>query len=197
MKTKYFTTSMFACFSHAALIQQQVDQFSMPTPYDLAQVESANLVTNENRCHFAHDRVKNASDIFYGVNSGSSEYIDATFPHDYAIRWNDHQSHQGNLAHHTDAIWADSIDLAFPEEDGYSLWGDNGISPHDIFQGEIGNCWFMNSASVLAEKPGRLENVFLNDELSKNGIYGCNMYVMGVPTTITVDDSIPLGSDNG
>jgi hypothetical protein len=48
-------------------------------------------------------------------------------------------------------------------------------------QGEIGNCWFIAGASALAEKKGRLENVFLNmsNSNSANGIYGVNLFVMG------------------
>ena len=47
-----------------------------------------------------------------------------------------------------------------------SLWGDNGISPTDIKQGILGNCWFMVVASALAEKSNRLERVFLNEQVS-------------------------------
>ena len=35
----------------------------------------------------------------------------------------------------TEAQWADSIDIRYPEEEGYSLWGSEGIDPNDIFQG--------------------------------------------------------------
>lgn len=59
-------------------------------------------------------------------------------------------------------------------------------------QGEIGNCWFISAASALAEKKGRMESVFLNDEASANGIYGVNFYTLGVPHTVIVDDYLPL-----
>lgn len=74
------------------------------------------------------------------------------------------------------------------------LWGYDGITPLDVRQGAIGNCWFMAAASALAEKPHRLEKVFLNEEsaLNPNGIYAINVYVLGVPTTIIVDDYLPL-----
>ena len=32
----------------------------------------------------------------------------------------------------------------------------------------------------------------MNDELSNNGIYGLNFYALGVPTTVLIDDTMPL-----
>ena len=54
----------------------------------------------------------------------------------------------------------------------------------------------MHGASVAAQKPGRLEKVFHNDELSPNGIYAVDFFVLGVAVTVYVDDIIPL-NDRG
>ena len=80
-----------------------------------------------------------------------------------------------------------------------SLFGTTGIRPADIRQGSIGNCWFMSAASAIAEYPGRMEKVFLNnvDEVSSVGVYGVNFYTLGVPHTIIVDDYLPLKKDGG
>ena len=74
------------------------------------------------------------------------------------------------------------------------FWGTNGITPLDVRQGAVGDCWFMVAASALAEKPKRLEKIFLNvnGETNKNGIYGVNLYALGVPHTVIVDDFLPL-----
>ena len=42
----------------------------------------------------------------------------------------------------------------------------------------------------MAEVPGRLEKVFLNKEnkLNDAGIYAVNLYTLGVPHTVIVDD---------
>ena len=50
----------------------------------------------------------------------------------------------------------------------------------------------MHGASAVAHKPGRLERIFLNNELSNNGIYGLQFYVLGVPATVVIDDTMPL-----
>ena len=81
--------------------------------------------------------------------------------------------------------------------DQYSLFGETGISVRDVNQGWIGNCWFMSSASALAEVPGRIERMFLNtdNKVNEHGIYGVNFYTLGIKHTVLVDDYIPTDSD--
>ena len=64
-----------------------------------------------------------------------------------------------------------------------SLFGRNGVTPEDLVQGFIGNCWFISGVAALAEFPGRVEKLFLNNknELSTAGIYGINIYTLGMP----------------
>ena len=52
----------------------------------------------------------------------------------------------------------------------------------------------MAAANALAKVPSRVENLFLNVEnrASPNGIYGINIYLLGVPKTIIIDDFLPL-----
>ena len=52
----------------------------------------------------------------------------------------------------------------------------------------------MSVASGLAEVPGRVEEMFLNpdSELNEAGIYAVNLYALGVPHTVIVDDYLPL-----
>ena len=54
----------------------------------------------------------------------------------------------------------------------------------------------MAAASALAEKPKRLEKIFLNTEtkVHDHGIYGVNIYSLGVPHTVIIDDYLPLES---
>ena len=52
----------------------------------------------------------------------------------------------------------------------------------------------MVAASALAEQPKRLEKIFLNvnGETNKKGIYAVNLFALGVPHTVIVDDYLPL-----
>jgi hypothetical protein len=68
-------------------------------------------------------------------------------------------------------------------DDSYSLWGTNGINPHDIEQGSIGNCWYLASAAALAEYPERLDRVVENVDINDPGIYAFHFYALGVPYT--------------
>ena len=76
----------------------------------------------------------------------------------------------------------------------HTLFGSKGVTPQDMRQGTIGNCWFISAASALSEVPGRVEKLFLNanNEVSKAGIYAVNFYTLGVPHTVVVDDWLPL-----
>jgi len=82
----------------------------------------------------------------------------------------------------------------------HSIWGNHEISPRDMAQGGIGNCWYIAAAAALAEFPDRLDKVVENahlensstNDLNDVGIYAFNMYAVGVPITIIVDDYLPL-----
>ena len=50
----------------------------------------------------------------------------------------------------------------------YSLFGNEGVTPKDILQGSIGNCWLISAVSAIAEIPKRVENMFLNKAKSES-----------------------------
>ena len=49
----------------------------------------------------------------------------------------------------------------------------------------------------MAEYPGLIESTFLNKEISAAGVYGVQMYALGVPVTVMVDDYLPLVGSSG
>ena len=42
-----------------------------------------------------------------------------------------------------------------------------GVEPNDIKQGELGNCYFLSTLSVLSEKSNRIKKLFLDGEISE------------------------------
>jgi calpain-15 len=49
---------------------------------------------------------------------------------------------------------------------------DASIEPSDIAQGGLGDCYFLSTLSVLAEKPNRIRKMFIDGEANEYGIYG-------------------------
>ena len=72
-----------------------------------------------------------------------------------------------------------------------TLFGSQNIRPQDILQGHLGNCWFLAAAASIAEHRGRMETVFAQ-ELSVPGGFAVNLFTLGVPSTIVIDDFIPF-----
>jgi len=83
-------------------------------------------------------------------------------------------------------------DAGYTRANGFSLWGENGIDLADMGQGSIGNCWFISGAATMAERPGRIDKVFDNVGLNDAGFYQVQMYKLGSPITIQIDDKLPL-----
>ena len=54
----------------------------------------------------------------------------------------------------------------------------------------------MAAASAIAEKPGRLEKNFgTHDQFNNNaGFFDVNLYVLGCPVTVRVDDYLPFSA---
>ena len=48
---------------------------------------------------------------------------------------------------------------------------DDPVKPDCIKQGQLGDCYFLSSLSVMAEKPSRVVNMFLTKEPNKEGLY--------------------------
>jgi hypothetical protein len=80
-----------------------------------------------------------------------------------------------------------------------SVWQD--ISPHDIIQGSLGDCWFVSAISGICTRPELIEACFpgCNGELSEDNQYTVRLYDLdGIygeclePVDITVNDHIPV-----
>ena len=56
------------------------------------------------------------------------------------------------------------------------------VSPDDIAQGKLGDCYFLSVLSVLATDPNFIKSLFVNPEINKAGIYAINFYINGEKT---------------
>ena len=83
-----------------------------------------------------------------------------------------------------------------PEWKGKTYLGADGISPNDVKQGYLGNCWFLAACSAVAEYPNRLEKNMITKKVNEKGIYGFNFWLLGVPHSVYVDDYIPRRKGN-
>ena len=98
---------------------------------------------------------------FYDLVNQSTKYSDPDFgPEESSLLWKDKgEIERESLKQARGFTWLRASKV-FPEE---TLFGAS-ITPNDVLQGAVGNCWFMSSAAALAEKPGRVEALFLNKE---------------------------------
>ena len=120
-------------------------------------------------------------------------FTDTTFPTSDAIYWADYiyESFSPIRVDADKSSWMRAGE-AYPD---YTLWGPDGVTSYDLAQGSLGNCWVINALSALAEYPERIYNIFHNTEKNDKGVYGMNMYALGVPYTILVDDYLPFKED--
>lgn len=65
------------------------------------------------------------------------------------------------------------------------------ITPYDIKQGQLGNCWFLCAISGLAEKPAMVEKLFIDREVNESGFYRVKVCKNGEWVVVVVDDYFP------
>jgi calpain-15 len=69
------------------------------------------------------------------------------------------------------------------------------ISPFQVKQGRLGDCYFMSAMAGLAEIPSRIQNLFVGHDF-ETGWYSVRFYVMGRPLIVHVNDLLPCGAEN-
>ncbi len=98
-------------------------------------------------------------------------------------------SSQDDESSKTNLHWLRISDY-FNDPNEYSLWGRDNVSFEDPNQGNLGDCWIVAAASCVAKNPERIKKIFLTEGLNTAGVYALQLYVMGIPVTVTVDDHI-------
>lgn len=67
----------------------------------------------------------------------------------------------------------------------------DGIKPSDIYQGRLGDCYFLSSISALAEFPERVERLLISKEKNDKGCYCVALNINGDWREIYLDDYFP------
>ena len=62
------------------------------------------------------------------------------------------------------------------------------IEPNDIKQGSLGDCYFLSSLSVLAEKSERIIRLFETTEVNEYGLYSIKICKNGEWKNVIIDD---------
>ncbi|MFS8160123.1 MAG: C2 family cysteine protease [Candidatus Roizmanbacteria bacterium] len=56
----------------------------------------------------------------------------------------------------------------------------------------MGDCYFLDSCSEIANSSARIEDIFLTKTYNSNGIFAAKVYIKGIETIVTVDDYLPF-----
>ena len=148
---------------------------SITNAMDIAHMfaELDQLENKTHTCNTAMNVLKEqdiTDDRFNELNSGTVEWTDDKWPHLDSLYWLDQNEHEEDMAEIAsvlhDLTWERVKDL---ETEGFTLWGPDGkssVDPGDINQGSIGNCWLLSAMSALAEVPGRIDDMIVNEDIS-------------------------------
>ena len=139
-------------------------------------------------CSTAMTRLTTATVDWQTLKDSDTPWNDPDYPKGDALYWKD-------LGEQNDNGFGDTVSgvewTRVPDINNATLYGTDDLNPNDMIQGQLGNCWIISAVSAVAEHKGRIKNLILNDSISQSGIYGVNMYALGVPYTEYVDDWIP------
>jgi hypothetical protein len=151
--------------------------------------------TSSYTCSSTFDRIASGKSVDYAsIASGSSKYTDTDFS--YASTdvyyWSDYYS--GDLSSTTVASY--SMARASDRISGLSILGDDTSYNKDIYQGSLGDCYFLAALAAIGEEPDRIKDVILTQTYNSAGIFAAEVFIRGVPTLVTVDDYLPFKSSS-
>jgi calpain-15 len=76
---------------------------------------------------------------------------------------------------------------------------EGGVEVTDIAQGGLGDCWLMSALCCMAERPGQLYKIFVQNAYSDRGKYSIRIFDgrAGKWVTVTIDDLLPVEKATG
>jgi hypothetical protein len=68
------------------------------------------------------------------------------------------------------------------------------VSPGDIDQGALGDCWFLAALAVLAEEHNLIKNIIMSDTYNDEGVYQLRFCDYGKWQIVIIDDYFPVSN---
>lgn len=129
-----------------------------------------------------------------GAEDSSWSFTDDTFTFPESIHWPDLYDEWLYSEWEPRLHWARIKDRF--GGDSYSMWGSQGIAPEDAIQGTNGNCWLLAAAISIAESEERLNAMFTIKEKNSASVYATQLFLLGMPITVVIDDHLPMINDS-
>ena len=112
-----------------------------------------------------------------------------------------------NLCPYNESGWLLPENVLFTDVDGWEKYNWNrveeilnsknyqvfeeGISPDDIIQGSIGDCYFLSAIGSLCKFSHYIDKLFFTKEKTKEHLYGVYIYLNGNWILVLIDDYLP------
>lgn len=99
----------------------------------------------------------------------------------------------GDDPEHRDCDWVRVEELSAGSDEKPMVLYQGTIEPRDCVQGALGNCWLVSALACLAEHPGAVKRIILQNEKTIRGKYQVRFYDGKEKrfVIVTVDDLIP------
>eukprot|EP00439_Symbiodinium_sp_Y106_P076683 s1128_g15.t2 len=120
---------------------------------------------------------------------GISQFIDAEFFPDDAALFKQPWSQDNPCV-----VWKRPSE--FCDKGEIRVFSDS-ITPCDIHQGALGDCWYLAALAAVAEQPQLIRELFSSDKHSSLGVYEVSCFKNGQLTKVIVDDLIPCSPSTG
>jgi len=136
------------------------------------------------------------ADILEECQYKGIKYTDESFPPEkksLIADWDDPaEDVQEKVEPWSEFEWIRATDIEeLNDDEGQLAVFADAITPSDIKQGVLGDCYFLSVLSVLTEKSERIERLFALDQMNDQGIFSVRMYKNGVYQEVVIDNYIP------
>ena len=148
-------------------------------------------------CSQAINRLKNDKQDYSAILAAGKKWTDETFTYPEVLHSSELPSTEKDIdnSKHGDKTKWQRLQDNFSNPT-YSMWGTQGVRPEDVIQSDdLGSCWLVVSGAMVAEEQNRVETMFLTDELNGAGVYAAELFLLGLPITVVVDDYLPMDAN--